>query len=528
MDSVTVPRQAVLTHNIQRAIIHGFGAVMSIGFFFLAWRYNFCLNSSSFLEFHSVIEMTTVVVSMCVFIVALYHYEQTGHMQYLILSMTFLIVGLLYFAHALSYSWTTKFLTPNSIQKAFAYCVMARFVEVLGLLAYALMKRESARRLPILGVFLATHFLGMGLIFLIAYGNHLLPALYLEGQGVTVIKMIAEGIILVISLIVMFLVFRAGISETEDYLLAALGFFVFVEVYFGAVTAPEDAFSILGHLFKLASFGCIFWLLFVSSIRKLYQANEQLSYANTQLARSNRLKSEILANTSHELRTPLTAVIAFTELMQDPATGPLNRLQLDYLSEISDSAKSLLRQINNLLHLSRIEAGRTMLSRETINLETLIKETLRGLRALFAQQRLDVNTVIGAPGQTAYVDRDKLKQVLNNLFVNAVKFTPVGGSITVSLSKTGELPGSAIIAVRDTGIGIDPEHQQKIFSKFYQVENAPCRLFQGSGLGLTVAKHLIEMHGGHILLESTPGEGSTFRIILPLDPKHIEEENAGS
>ncbi|MDI6709441.1 MAG: MASE3 domain-containing protein [Bacillota bacterium] len=528
LDAATVPRQVVLTHNIQRIIIHGFGAVMSIGLLVLAWRFNSSLSRASFLEFHSVIEMTTVVVSMCVFIVALYHYEQTNHLQDLTLSMTFLIVGLLYFAHTLSYPGMAKFITPNSIQKAFAFCALARFVEALGLFAYALMKREYSRRLPILGVVAGTWFFGMGLTLFIAYYSHLLPALYLEGEGATMAKIITEGIILVISLAAMFLVFRAGTSETEDYLLATLGFFVFVEVYFGVITAPEDAFSILGHLFKLASFGCIFWLLFVSSIRKLYLANEQLSYANAQLARSNRLKSEILANTSHELRTPLTAVIAFTELVQDPSTGPLNDLQRDYLNEISDSAKSLLRQINNLLHLSKIESGQTMLSRETVNLEALIDETLRGIRGLFQKQHLNVQTEIAPPGLTAYVDRDKLKQVLNNLLVNAVKFTPAGGTITVSVSVTGQPPNSVAIAVRDTGIGIAPEHQKKVFSKFYQVENAPCRLFQGSGLGLTVAKHLVEMHGGQIFLQSTPGAGSTFTVALPLARPGADEETTDS
>jgi len=528
LDASAVPRQVVITHNIQRIIIHGFGAVMSIGLLVLAWRFNFSLSRASFLEFHTVIEMTTVVVSMCVFIVALYHYEQTNHLQDLTLAVTFLMVGLLYFAHTLSYPGMAKFITPNSIQKAFAYCALARFIEALGLLAYALMKREHSRRLPILGAATGALFFGIGLILLIAYGSHLIPALYVEGEGATLAKIVTEGIILVISLAAMFLVFRAGTSQTEDYLLATLGFFVFVEVYFGAITSPEDLFSIFGHLFKLASFGCIFWLLFVSSIRKLYLSNEQLSYANTQLARSNRLKSEILANTSHELRTPLTSVIAFTELLQDPSTGPLNDLQRDYLNEISDSAKSLLRQINNLLHLSKIEAGQTMLSRETVDLEKLIEETVRGIRGLIQKQHLNIRTEIITPGLTAYVDRDKLKQVLNNLLVNAVKFTPAGGTITVTLSATGQPANGVAIAVRDTGIGIAPEHQKRVFSKFYQVENAPCRLFQGSGLGLTVSKHLVEMHGGRIFLQSTPGMGSTFTVFLPFARPGADEENAES
>jgi signal transduction histidine kinase len=237
--------------------------------------------------------------------------------------------------------------------------------------------------------------------------------------------------------------------------------------------------------------------------------------ARTQeLETANRHKSEFLANVSHELRTPLTAIKGFVDNMLDGLTGELNPRQLRYLTRLQANTDRLARLINDLLDLSRIEAGRLELRPTTVRLAPLVHDVVASLRPVAAARGLQLE----APTTDASVwaDADKVTQVLMNLLGNALKFTPADGQVTVTVARDG---GAWVqIAVADTGPGIAAEDAAHLFDQFYQAAHTDPATRHGTGLGLTIAKTLVELHGGRLWVESTVGHGSTFRFTLPVGP----------
>jgi signal transduction histidine kinase/ActR/RegA family two-component response regulator len=231
-----------------------------------------------------------------------------------------------------------------------------------------------------------------------------------------------------------------------------------------------------------------------------------------ELERANSLKSEFLANMSHELRTPLNAIIGFSELLLDPGFGPLSEDQRGYAADIHSSGRHLLNLINDILDLSKIEAGKMRLRRELFPLGPVVEEAMALLRVDASRKRLTFLADVASPSDRLEADRSKVKQVLSNLLSNAVKFTPAGGEVTVRLMGRGEW---IHLEVEDTGIGIRPEDQARIFDAFTQVDGSLARQYQGTGLGLTLVRRFVEMHGGRVGVESIPERGSRFLIDLP-------------
>jgi signal transduction histidine kinase len=237
--------------------------------------------------------------------------------------------------------------------------------------------------------------------------------------------------------------------------------------------------------------------------------------ARTQeLETANRHKSEFLANVSHELRTPLTAIKGFVDNMLDGLTGELNSRQLRYLTRLQANTDRLARLINDLLDLSRIEAGRLELRPTTVQLASLVHDVVASLRPVAAARGLQLEAPTTAA--SVWADADKVTQVLMNLLGNALKFTPADGQVTVTV--THDEVAWVQIAVADTGPGIAAEDAAHIFDQFYQTAHTDLATRHGTGLGLTIAKTLVEMHGGRLWVESTVGHGSTFRFTLPVAP----------
>jgi signal transduction histidine kinase len=246
----------------------------------------------------------------------------------------------------------------------------------------------------------------------------------------------------------------------------------------------------------------------------LEASQRDLSRARDEALAANRHKSAFLANMSHELRTPLNAVIGFSEVLREKVFGELNAKQDEYLSDIHSSGKHLLSLINDILDLSKIEAGRLELSPSTFELPVTIDNALvlmrdRARRAGVALSQ-DVESGVGA--MTA--DERKLKQILINLLTNAVKFTKDGGSVALRARRVDD---DVEIAVADTGIGISSEDRDVIFEEFRQAGDEWARNKEGTGLGLALTKRLVELHGGRIWVESELGRGSTFTLTLPVD-----------
>ncbi len=264
---------------------------------------------------------------------------------------------------------------------------------------------------------------------------------------------------------------------------------------------------------------------------KVRERTRELSEANVELERANRFKSDVLANVSHELRTPLTAIIAFTEMLQDQATGQLNKKQREYLEDIADSSRQLLMEVTDLLQMSRLEAGKLDISPEPLDLVEVITDSLSMLDPLARKKNIQIVFPLETGEWWVLADRSKVRHILNNLVNNSVKFTQMGGKVIISLERRhgrhclppGLLQGESgvssddqfdclLVSVADNGVGIAPGDKKSIFEKFHQLGQPG----QGAGLGLALVKELVLLHGGEVWVESEPGCGSTFYFTLPL------------
>jgi two-component system cell cycle sensor histidine kinase PleC len=228
---------------------------------------------------------------------------------------------------------------------------------------------------------------------------------------------------------------------------------------------------------------------------------------------ANKAKSEFLANMSHELRTPLNAVNGFSEIMVGELFGPLGDPRYkEYAQDILNSGQHLLALINDILDMAKIEAGKLSLKFEPIRIEDVAEDAVRLIRNRAEQAGLELTIDMPALPEVE-ADYRAIKQIMLNLLSNALKFTPRGG--TVTLSADAELGDRVRISVRDTGIGISPEDLQRLARPFEQIENQHSKTQQGTGLGLALTKSLVEMHGGSLQMESSPGVGTTVSVVLP-------------
>ncbi|HID11961.1 MAG TPA: PAS domain S-box protein, partial [Candidatus Latescibacteria bacterium] len=246
---------------------------------------------------------------------------------------------------------------------------------------------------------------------------------------------------------------------------------------------------------------------------------------------ASRAKSMFLANMSHELRTPLNAILGFGQLLRVDAAGPLNDRQKRYVDHILESGRHLLDIINDILDLSRVEAGKVEMRVEPVSVEDLVRQGLSMVQMKARNHNISLSMEVGEGLDKVPVDPRMFKQILFNLLSNAVKFTPDGGKVRVTAkrAKPDDLPKRletegldgewAMVSVSDTGIGIAPEDQERIWREFEQVDNDLSRRYEGTGLGLPLTKRLVELHGGRIWVESEPGKGSTFTFVLPLEQK---------
>jgi two-component system, NtrC family, sensor kinase len=240
---------------------------------------------------------------------------------------------------------------------------------------------------------------------------------------------------------------------------------------------------------------------------------DELRQKSAELEVASRHKSEFLANMSHELRTPLNAIIGFSEVLHEKMFGELNDKQAEYVDDIHNSGRHLLSLINDILDLSKIEAGRMDLELADFPLAAAIDNALSLVKERAQRHGLALHCEVDPAIEQIRADERKFKQVLLNLLSNAVKFTPEGGTVSVRAKRDGAW---LEVAVSDTGAGIAPEDHAAVFEEFTQVGNDQARRAEGTGLGLPLTKRIVELHGGEMRLESAPGKGSTFSFTLPL------------
>lgn len=252
---------------------------------------------------------------------------------------------------------------------------------------------------------------------------------------------------------------------------------------------------------------------YTSLENKVAERTQELSIANQRLKELDRLKSAFVSNVSHELRTPLTAVEGLSDNMLDGLTGPLNDKQVRYITGIKESAERLARLIDDLLDLAIIESGRLELKPTSFSVVSLIDEVTDTLRPVAEEKSIHLETDPQDPNLTIWADRDKVIQVMTNLIGNAVKFTPVAGTVKIAVENDGAR--WVQVSVADTGPGIEPEAADRIFEEFYQSSQRNGDKSKGVGLGLAISKKLVEMHGGKIWVRSAMGTGSTFFFTMP-------------
>jgi signal transduction histidine kinase/DNA-binding response OmpR family regulator len=272
----------------------------------------------------------------------------------------------------------------------------------------------------------------------------------------------------------------------------------------------------------LSDFFLIFCYIYLSYqeqkvIKNQLHINEKLERQNRKANEATRLKSEFLANMSHELRTPLNAVIGFSELMQDGAAGPVTKEQHEFLNDILSSAQHLLRLINDVLDLSKIEAGRMSFHPEVVNIRNLVGEVVSILHPLIEKKKMNFTSIVDDDLSIAYIDPARLKQIIYNYLSNSLKFTPELGSIKIHIKP--ERLTTLRIEVEDNGIGIKAEDIKRLFTEFEQLDSSVTKRYSGTGLGLALTKRIVEAQGGEVGVTSIPGKGSIFFAILPLTQK---------
>jgi len=243
---------------------------------------------------------------------------------------------------------------------------------------------------------------------------------------------------------------------------------------------------------------------------KIAEINRKLIERNAEVERASRMKNEFLARISHEFRTPLNAIVGYTELLQEEPAGPLAEPYRRFVHNIREGARHLSELVNDLLDISRIEAGRMELSLARFEIRAALEEVLSAVAPLAALKRISVDDCVPAAAEVI-ADRTRFKQILFNLVNNAVKFTPESGHVWIEARFAGE---TLSISVSDTGMGIPPEEQEAIFEEFHQVPSTRSSE-SGTGLGLAITRKLARLHAGDVRVESELGKGSKFVLLLP-------------
>ncbi len=494
-----------------------------------------------YLLFHSLIELFTAVVMFSIFMMAWNTRDLSESRYTSVLGTGILFVGVVSLLHALAYKGMGVFPAPTS-NLATQLWIFSRGLEAAAfLLAGIALLRPVSLRATWIG-FTAATALGLAAMF----WWRVFPAMYVEGAGLTPLKIALEWVVMGVLAAAGVLLWM-GRERLAPYvtriLLAAVGLTIAAELAFTLYVDVYGFFNMLGHVLTLAAFCLVYLAILDTGLRRpselmfrelaereraehatsqalettnvrLQGLIEQLAEANQRLDEATKAKSDFLRNMSHELRTPLNSIIGFSTVLAGQMPGPLNEEQLTQLRMIEEAGESLLALVNDLLDLSRIEAGVVRLDVHEFDARSAAESGLALVRPLADEKHLSLVADLPEQPTTIVSDPARIEQILVNLLGNAVKFTDQG---SVKLEVTAS-PEWVEFAVEDTGRGIPASEIDAVFDEFHQVEPSARKSRTGAGLGLPLAKRLADLLGGEISARSSLGHGSVFTLRLPAQP----------
>lgn len=504
-------------------------------------------HQHDFIILHTVTEAISIIIAFMCFGVTFHSHKLSKNTQDLFLGVAFLSIGVIDIVHTLSYLGMPDMITPNTVNKATQLWMAARLTGAAAFFAAALISGDreltALRPYPLLAAGLTYAVIAVCCILFLP---NIVPAMFVPGSGLTPLKVYLEYAIVAAhaaTILLLYRTFRRTGAGHLIYFMGALAMGIYSELLFTLYASPYDIYNLMGHVYKMGGYLCIYAMLFVTSVERPYSeltnAKDLLrDYAhhledkvlertldlvdkNAELLRLSRLKTDFLAMCSHDMKNPLQTNNLIIDMLLEEMDGPLNDRQRRSLEMLQDNEEEQYALITNLLDLARREQGAMSLNAFLADVSAMVEAWERRLMVPANDKGIVIETDI-EDGLTAMLDEFKVAQVLNNLGSNALKFTPRGGVIRLFAGMDNE--GALAVRMFNSGEAIPATMLENIFDKYIQVADRRKAAHEGVGLGLNIAKGHVELHGGRIWAESEEGVGNTFCFTLPgASPKYAAE-----
>lgn len=485
----------------------------------------------NYLLFHVVAEFFSIAIAFTIFVITWNSLRYIQHTYLTLIGIGYLFIGVLDIFHTMGFQGMGIFKDYDFY--ANQLWIAARYLEgITFFLAFTFFPKGMGR-IRTLWIFLA-YFIVTVLLLGSVFVVKVFPVCFIAGVGQTPFKLGSEYIISLLFLVSLLFLWRQreGMDKVLfRYLFWSVFLKVITELAFTFYVSSYGLSNLVGHFFKIASFYLIYRAIVVTGIQKpqdtifreLSASQRDLLAAKSAAETANRAKSDFLANMSHELRTPLNAIIGFSEVLEDGLYGDLNDRQKTYAHHIYTSGKHLLSLINDILDLSKVEAGKMEFEASRFPIRAVLNSSVVMLKEKAMKHGLALSVEVEPEADIPIeADERKIKQIVFNLLSNAVKFTPDGGRVTVRARMAAVENGSEEqrmleVCIEDTGIGIKEEDLPRLFGEFTQFNHSVLtKEYEGTGLGLALTKRLVELHHGRIWVESEYGKGSRFYFTLPV------------